>query len=281
MAFQPRKNKDESKERTKSSINIPILDVSDLPSNWITYPPNSSIKVRRYTFGEIDKFNQSTLNIVSRIDLILEGIITSFDKDDLTIGDYLYLALYRKLFTFGDGVFSVKVGCPKCGKVHTFNVKTKDIDFNTLNLEKLPIVLTMVDGTKLSFSPLTIRDLKSNNANNRDINSPIVELASQVRNMSYDEAYDIIYHSSNVDDENALREIQKYLDFGAKNIETKCINKITVPDEATPNGTKDESCDQLISVDLQVEREDVYIYPFREFTGDSRATISFGEGEHS
>jgi len=256
--------------------NIPTVDVTKVPSGMKSYDDSTVFKIRRYTFGELDEFNQSTLTPVSKIDHVLKGIDCNIDKELINLSDFLYLAMFRKFITIGSGTYVIEVICPTCNKKHRFNIEFSKLDFKELNVPKLPVKLTMTDGTLLEFSPITIKDFKYLLSIGKDTDDGSATLAVQVRNLKYKEAFDKIYFSSNDDDINALREVQKLLEFGVNDVVTKCTNVVGTKKNEETGKDDPIRCDQLIRIDLQLESEDVYIYPFREQEGTTRTTISFG-----
>ena len=138
-----------NKSSSKEFLPEVKMKVNGLPSRGIPYPNGASIKHRPFTFGEIKKISQSKLDTKEKFEFILSGIDCSFDKLDLTLPDFMYIGLLRKISTLGttEGILVVK--CPKCNKEHNERLEIgsakSKIDFHDMKAPALPIIIEMSD----------------------------------------------------------------------------------------------------------------------------------------
>ena len=141
--------------RSSTTSNLPEIQVGQLPSKFLPYPTGSKVYYKPYTWAEIEYLNASKVDSVTLYDYILGGIRTeNFDKADLTMMDFYYIALLRKLSSLGTAQFSMTYSA--FGGTHTKIASSEDLDFDDLNIPALPITAKLNNGS-LSFSPITIR----------------------------------------------------------------------------------------------------------------------------
>ena len=250
-----------TKKENKLNNELPEIKVTTLPSAFKPYSKNSTIKYNPYTFGEIKKYSDSRMSSRDRIDFILSGIYTSFDKYKLTHSDFLWLALLRKLATFGVNRFTIMYNCPGCNKPSSITFNDDDIAFDDLEIPKLPIILTLSSGQELHFSPITLHDYFEIENNLDDF---IFIMASQVRNIDKKKAYDIISNIKDPNDMTNINTIDNMLYHGIKSLKCKCKNKLE-------NNTL---CNTVTNVG--VDEEGTLILPFREEKESKRNSIRFG-----
>lgn len=233
---------------------LPTIQVKELPSKGLPYPKGWSISYRVYKFGEIKTYNQSKLGVKDELAFVLEGIKTSFDKLSLTLSDLLYIGFLRKLSSLGAVEYAKQYNCYKCGSVNELKFSTKDIYFEDLSMEKLPVVATLSVG-ELHFNPLTIKqyfELIDEDKHTSDIDI----MAAQCLNKSKEEARRIIYNLLPEDGE-TMNEVDKLLYHDIKPLDHKCKNcSVINVSELNSGGT--------------------IIYPFREHKVDVSNKIRFG-----
>lgn len=139
-------------------IDVPHIEITgeDLPSRFLPYPKGTRIFYRPYTYGEIDTAVSSKAAYDKGLRHVLQGIIVEgMDKNDLTLNDFLYLALLRKISSLGTTDFVVQVTPVDLGTPITKRMKTQDIEFQNLEVPKLPVRVKL-GGKELHFRPLTI-----------------------------------------------------------------------------------------------------------------------------
>ena len=190
-----------------------LIEVTEIPSKFLPYK-DGKIHYRPYTYGEVDSFSDSKISTSRAMDFVLEGIETKgFDKYDLTLGDFLFIALLRKISSFGTIEFQVTSSYK--GKVVSKVLSHEDIEFNDLNIDALPIVLTL-SNTEMHFTPLTVRGYQ--NLIEKDIDNERATLAMQCINMEFDAAYEIINNSVGKDI-TYLKEVDKLLHHSVMTVE--------------------------------------------------------------
>lgn len=264
MAFVPKSYEKENMSKvtnTKKTSNLPEIEVTILPSQFKAYPKECSIKYNPYTFGEIKNYSESKISVKDRVDFILRGIHTSFDKYKLTHSDFLWLALLRKLATFGVNKFSLVYKCSECERASTVIINDDEIGFDDLEVPKLPVIVTLSSGQELHFSPTTLEDYFKIET---DLDDYVKIMSNQVRNIKTEEAYNIISKLTDPDDFNSMNEIDRLLYHGVKPLICKCKNKLE----------HGNICSKETQV--SVDGEDTLIFPFREDKDPKRNSIRFG-----
>lgn len=233
----------------------------DLPSKGIAYPEGAWITHRPYMFGEVKQISQSKLTDESSYDYILEGVEASFDKYELTVPDALYVGLLRKISTLGTSEIIARYdNCGKCGKAGHIVFKTTDIEFEDMNIPKLPIVVDMAMG-EVHFSPMTVRQyLKMLKGKEQD---EVALYAVQAINLNYKEAYQAFFQAS-PEDAQTLLEVDKLLFHSIKPLTKKCGNLIAA----------DNICGNPIKIEL--DGGQALLLPFRRDQGATKTKIRFG-----
>lgn len=221
--------------------HLPEIEVTEVPSKWLSYPKNSTIKYRPYTFGEIKKFNGSKMSDIDNIDFVLGGIECSFDKKKLTLPDFLFINLMRKMVTFGNSKFSVSYVC-KCKETNTEQFTSDQIEFEELKIPELPIVFTSSIGD-LHFSPVTINDYIELIKQGKETDEFEI-MVMQCKNLDQDEARDKLYNLS-TEEGSILEQIDQHLYHEIKPFKFKC-----------------KKCNS--ENDVEIEGGQAFVYPFRE-----------------
>ena len=178
-----------------SVIDRATTQVDALPSKFLPYPKGAKVYYRPYTYKDLDDFNDSSLDMAQRLMFILNGVKTvGMEPLDLTLGDFLFIALYRRISSLGTHTFQIKItrdnGAFKTSKAFSFD----DIQFDEIKAPALPIVAN-IGGNELHFMPLTIGRFievlqKDILPGSKDYERAI--MAAQVINIDYDSAYSII-----------------------------------------------------------------------------------------
>lgn len=259
---------------------LPVIEANEIPSQFIPYPNGARIAYRPYTFGEVKKFNQSKMSIVGRFEFILDGIECSFDKKLLTLSDFLFLALLRKISSVGNSKFQFTYLCSECGHKNTEVMELNKIDFHDLDIPGCPIIFD-IGGRELHFVPMQIGsylDLLTNNLKE----DPVAVFAKQVINMPYEEAYKIIYSAS--DEEGSLiGEMDKMVFHGIKPVEVMCQNLERVFIEEDEANSTDEfkagkevkkPCEHISNI--MIDSPEVLVSPFRLSNESVKSRIRFG-----
>ena len=240
-----RVKKEEVVAQSSTSPEIDVNELSDamkLPSKFLPYPKNCSIKFRPYTFGEIKVYNQSKLNAIDNIKFVLKGITCSFDSLLLTVSDFLYIGLLRRLATFGGSKFSLAHICKHCKERQTELFDNSSIEFQDIIAPALPARVNLSVG-KLEFTPITLKDYIFILEENKQ-SDDIALMAVQCRNKPFDEAYELIYNLSSTEGA-IIDKVDKSLYHSIKPLIFKC-----------------SKCGEKNSI--AVEGGTALIYPFRD-----------------
>lgn len=241
--------------------NLPEIEVSDVPSKFIAYPKNCHIKFKPYTWGEVKKFNQSKMNVIDNIKFVLDGIECSFDKYSLTVPDFLYIGLMRKISTFGNSKFTLKHICEKCQEIKTETFDATMLEFQDIKAPAVPAFANF-ESVQFEFMPLTINDYIFL-VENALVDDEIAMMAKQCRNMEFKEACEKLYALS-PDEGGYIDKIDKAFFHEIKPLKFICNSVI-----------KGTECHHENLV--EVEGGDAFVYPFRgEGSGTIKSRISYG-----
>lgn len=272
-------NQEFSKIPDLVNSDLPMFKVNVLPSGFKIYPEGSTIYYKPYSWNGVKLLTQSKMDTVALWNYILEGVTCSFDKDLLTLQDFFYIALLRRVATVGNNKFSVSMVCKnnieitknnektieKCNTLNHFVLNDKQINFDDLQLSRneLPVQLKLL-GKWYQFSPITIGNAKYLFENNLldDDNSTI---AVQCINETFE-------NISKVLESNELSFLE-----GEK---TKLLENFFYHGILPIN--KDSNDKELIcshcnnKLTIQLDGGEVVIRPFRESGDDDRDGICFG-----
>lgn len=227
---------------------LPQIEVTQLPSGFLSYPKGVKIQYRPYVFGEIKKFNQSNQSKLDTYQMALDGVsVTGMPIDSLTFPDVIYIALLRKISSLGDTSFSLSYKCRYCDKTNTVSINHTNVGFTDMEIKELPIVATLSNGTELEFGLFTFANYKAlqeKTRSNPTINEDMYAMALTVQNMSADDAYQAIYNSTLKDG-----AILDYVDH----LQYHNVAPLTLKCEGCKHGNK-----------VRLTGGDVLIGPFRE-----------------
>lgn len=239
------------------------MDLKKLPSKGITYPEGASISFRTYGYGEIKKISSSNLSEKEAFAIVLSGINTNFDKNNITFGDFMYLALFRKIATLGTPKFQVPYKSPINGTTMLHTMSVEELEIEDLNVPSLPVKLTFKDGQVFNFGPLTVGDVLKLLEKNK-LKDATCLMAAQVRNIEFDAAHAYLHSVSNNDDLSNLGEVERLLAHNIKPIQVQCTEKDKNDREVTN------------TVTIRLEGRQALLLPFREEGVPTRSGISFG-----
>jgi len=168
------------------------ITVDNLPSAGFVYPKNVTVSYRSYSFGEVKVMSQIADNREDVFKLVSAGIeVTGMHKDKLTLADYLYIALLRKLVTTQAETFSVNWICAGCTSSNTTPFSYEEMEFRDLSV-KMPRSVQL--SSKLfKFSPLTIKQYM-----NLKAEDPVALLASCCVNHPYKTAHKALFDENDI-----------------------------------------------------------------------------------
>lgn len=197
--------------RFGNRIDRATTEVTDLPSKFLAYPANTKVYYRPYTYKDLDDFNDSTVDLLSRLRFILEGIkTTGMPREDLTLADFLFVALYRRISSLGTTRFQIKIQRPDFTTSIVFSFE--DIAFDDLTVSALPVIAD-ISGVECHFRPLTIGQFfelldREILPGHKDYNRAC--LAAQISNIDFDSAFDLVNNAIG-QDMVILNEVDKLL----------------------------------------------------------------------
>jgi hypothetical protein len=200
--------------------DIPVIQVTDLPSKFKPYPEGSKITYSPFTFGEMIKSNNSNLSQKEMDDLIMRGIKTEgFKKEDLIWVDFRFIAILRKISTSSSSMFNIKYTCSECDTFNDQNLPLTSINFADLEVTALPIKFTC-SNQELHASPLTYKNYY-NLSNLNKLEDAVAVYASSIINKTFTDAYNII-SSAREEDSDVLSEVDRLLNFGNNTTSCTC-----------------------------------------------------------
>jgi len=262
-------------EMSPSKKELPTINLATtkaLPSKFILYPKDASIKYRPYSFGEIKSISQSKMTITEQLEKVLSGVECNFDKKRLTLSDLLYLGLLRKISTLGTTKFIINYVCGECRSQIRRTISSDDLEFKDLEIPDFPVIADLSIG-EYHFNPLTVEDFYRLHELGKSQDT-IAALAMQCSNKSFEEAYKAFYNCTNMNDAQLLNEVDKVLDHGLKPITVKCTN-------SADGKTCGCSHENVIALDGDGGKSELILTPFRESEGSSRNRIRFGNKGNS
>ena len=207
--------------------NNPYVVVSkDIPSRFLPYPEGSEIRYRPYYYGEVKNYSQSLgLSIKDKFLFMLSGVETEgFDKLDMTLSDFMYVGLLRRMSALGDSDIIISFVCNRCGNIVEHRSKCSEVDIEYLNVPKLPISVNLLNGTELIFSPMTVRGYLELNSIDKG-EDDLAFLAKCCVNLPYEEVYKVMTHITDYQDVELLDKIDELLYHSVKPIQVKCKHK--------------------------------------------------------
>lgn len=202
----------------------PFIQVTELPSHFLSYPKDVQISYQPYSFGEIEQLSQlENASIKKRIEFAAKGIkVEGMDLYDLEPADFTYILILRQMSTFNTQKFNLEFNCPHCREANKKEVLTSEIEFNEISdrIQSLPVELALSTGIPLQVGGLTLRDqIELDSLENPTL---LDVMARRIKNFSVDEAKDIIRHINNGEDIDLLQFLNEELDFNTQFIVTEC-----------------------------------------------------------
>jgi hypothetical protein len=211
--------------KQKVALSAIRADVEDLPSRQLPYGESGKVQISPYTMDEMVFLNTSKITIEDQIDFIANGIFCEgMESIDLTLPDFLYCSLARKLASLGTSGFRARYQCPngECGHINETIVEPGGkLDFTNLEVPALPIKVDKIGAlTDLRFMPITVRQYKELIQNKQD--GAIAFLAKQCVSHTYEIAYATFRALSGVD-LLKLKRVDQLLAHSLAPIEATCV----------------------------------------------------------
>lgn len=212
-------------ESNKFIVTSYSIESNFLPSKGLSYLPlKPTINYKPYTYGELKAINSQRLPPLKLIELEIESLKCSEMKiENLTVPDFYYILLHRKIVTYGDNLSRCPIvwKCQYCNSKQTNEINIQQLEFADLQVPELPIEVTLSNNKILRFSPITVRNYKEL-LKADTLKDPNRILACQCLNYPMNEAYNIIFNSSLAQDGELLDEVDRLLFHDIKPVEYKC-----------------------------------------------------------
>lgn len=252
------------------------VEVTKLPSEGKSYPTGWRIIYQPYTFGEIKNASSSKMENVGVFLEPLKKITCNFNEKDITLADYLYLALAIKMSSLGTTVGTVNILCvnEECNNLITHQITNQSIEFDDMSeVKAFPINIQTSFGN-FKAMPLTVGMFEEIMKSDKDISDPTVLASYQMTHVP-DEEDDTPMTSEEIQDKLSLLTLEE----NEKDI--MIIEKVF--EDLLFHGMKpitDVVCDACgVDNAIFLEGEDgMLIQPFRESAPVSiEDAISFGD----
>ncbi len=202
---------------------VPSVECDDLPSKYVPYPPGSKISYKPYTFGEVLNINESHLSLKQQFNEVLDGITTTgFPKKQLTVPDFLYIGLQRKISTLDTTTFTAAFLCrdEDCRFTNQMQLTTAMFEFEYMAAPKLPVVVKDFPNLgKLVFDPLRVSEYLELMEQDKDHQAYM--LARMCRNQDFLKACDAFFYATG-QSARTLRRVDAQLFHGLNPIPVTC-----------------------------------------------------------
>lgn len=136
--------------------DISQINVTGLPSKGLPYPKDAKIGYRPFVLGEVSYLSESEISFTEQVEYVIKGMTCSFDPYDLTLSDFLFVGLHRKVTAVGIDVANLTFECPKCKQAVLAPIDIHNIEFEELEVPALPMNVKFSWGTH-HFRPLTVK----------------------------------------------------------------------------------------------------------------------------
>jgi hypothetical protein len=110
-------NEDTESVHTAPASYVPEIDValSSLSSKGMTYPKDTKVSYRSYSYGDLLYYNDSQLSELSRMRFVVSGIsVSPINVNDMTYWDVMFIGLLRNLSRGNMIEASLTFSCPEC-----------------------------------------------------------------------------------------------------------------------------------------------------------------------
>jgi hypothetical protein len=266
------------------------FEIEDLPSEFKPYKTNTRIFARSYSYREVKLLSDSRLPLDKQYEIISKGIeVEGIQVLDLTLFDFIYINVLRKLASLGVQSYRIPYICPKCGEDNFYEFGLDDIGFDVLEVPELPVVVDFYTIGKLSFMPITVGNfinlirenkLYVTDANGelildvegKKIKDSIAIMASQCIDLDYEKAYSVFSELTSIEDQKLLEDVDTIIDHGIKALTFNCETIEENEPKEHPSTLK--TCNNEISVGLTGGES--IIIPFREHREIVKTRISYG-----
>ena len=204
------------------------LSPEDLPSKGLAYPPGTEIGYRNYVFGDLERINSRALTSVQLYELCADGLEVPFDWRLLTLSDFFWVVLRRKLFSLGSDRFTLKSACPVCGFRNVAHYELADFQFDDVQASALPLSLDFTGGPRTWSPPRigewldVVRGLPDGSRLDRCTVCALALRAGDPEQGTLEELAQWVYGLSDPLDVDVLREAERLCYHGPRYFEFVC-----------------------------------------------------------
>ena len=245
--------------------NTPLIQVTELPSEFKGYPQGTVISFEPLTLGELESLNTDPdLDSTYAVAMLLNAIhCNTLNAEDLYYWDVMYIGIQRKLQALGNTKGTIRRRCPKCGEIVSKTFDYTELDFKLMQAINLPMKLE-VAGKQLEFKQLSMKDFLQIDTTEGELGV----YARYISNLEYEEALPLVKNATGIDIKK-LRFVDKQLDYGIKPFVVTCTNTVK-----NPQTGKQEVCNE--EVVLEVKSPFEVVFPEDEFEGDTGFDVQYG-----
>ena len=252
---QHEETKVENVQKVDKPSSLNYFEIKDFPSKKIPYR-DLFLELRPYTWAE-QKALASMNNIRDMIKIVENGVRSNIPLGDLTDGDFMWVALMRKLYSYPNSKFTGTVNCKHCGEKISRDFNFFDIEFEEIGVSNLPVKISG-GGVDIEMTPISISDLFD---------------VIDSNNGRVDEAQYIAHCIKGIPFNQAL-EIAKNADIELGEIFEQVVEKFR--HSVKPVNFCCPSCGKITSTDLDPHGKGVVLSPFHGEENTPRYTVSFG-----
>ena len=254
-----RKKQEETKVENVQKVDKPsslnYFEIKDFPSKKIPYS-DLYLELRPYTWAE-QKALASMNNIKDMIKIVENGVRSNIPIGDLTDGDFMWVALMRKLYSYPNSKFTGTVTCNHCGNKVSRDFNFVDIEFEEIGVSKLPVKISG-GGLDIEMSPISISDLFDIIDDNNGRVDEAQYIARCIKGTPYLQALEIA-KNADVELGEIFEQVVEKFRHSVKPVEFVC-----------------QSCGKVTRTDLDPHGKGVVLSPFHGEENASRYTVSFG-----
>ena len=259
-------------ETTNKLVQVPLIEVKDLPSRFKCYPEGTEISYEPITLGELDALNSGSINIQRGMDFLINAIhCNTLDPKDLAYFDVIYIGVLRKLHAFGNVKGTIAKRCPSCGNIVKHEFDYTEIEFIEIADDiEFPVTAT-INGVDLEFGLITYSEFLQIDPKD---GIPGV-YARMVKNKSYEEALEVI-KSAYGEDIQVVKAIEHFLTYGIKPFIETCQHEVPKKEKDKKGNEKEvlRECGTQVAMEVQTPFE--VVFPDNRSFDTYKAKIHFG-----
>lgn len=248
---------DASDTAKESTSQMSLFRVDGIPSGRKPYP-ELNVLIRPYTWAEQKAMASSTrFSDIYRI--AKKGIDSSVPVDDLVVGDFMWFALLRKLYSFPNSEFTATTSCRKCKSKIKRDVKLKDLEFSEMKAPSCPATIVDPSGREMKIYPVRMGDfVREVEKENDEVDFEFRIISTMFREVPQKEAIDYLMSADSEFGE-IIEDLATKYDCSLMPLEFVC-----------------PECGERNMVTLDLMGRGVILTPFHGTEKSSRYSVSFG-----